>query len=313
MCWKSARVAFQPAAMVVPAGDQLVALVAHRRSFRATLPDGVRGSATVKAISLGTLKRRQARRAPRAQLLGLELGVGHDGGDDRLAPLRVRAAVDGGLDHVGVRLEHRLDLGGRHVLAAGDDRVGLAPGDAQRAVGAPLAQVAGGEHRAPVRPRRHRRPADEDLAVAGHPHARAEQRRAERRDLRARLGQAVGRRDRHAGRGRASLQRGGRRRAAEQRPAQRRRLAQPGVEQALQRRGDERDDGRPIVVHQRVEHAIGVEALVDDRRRRVDRRAHHDRQAADVRERQRAQPALGRDPGPARPPSPARSTASCRR
>ena len=215
--------------------------------FARPCPSGVRGSATVKAISLGTLNRRQALRAPRAQLLGLDVGIGDDGCHDRLAPLGVRAAVDGRLDHVGVRLEHRLDLGRRHVLAAGDDRVGLAPGDGQRAVGAPLPQVAGGEH-GPIRPaRRHRRPADEDLAVAGHAHARAEQRRAERGDLRARLGQPVGRRHRHAGRGRPSLKRGGRRRAAEQRPAQRRRLAQPGVEQALQRGGDERDDRRPVL------------------------------------------------------------------
>ena len=280
--------------MRVPAGDQLVALVAHRRSFRATLPDGVRGSATVKAMSLGTLKRRQARRAPRAQLLGLDVGIGHDGGDDRLAPLGVARAR-------GRRPRRR--RGGprapprpRPARRSRRRRRSCRPCARRRAARRPGATRRGRRWRAPAdrsRPRRDRRPADEDLAVAGDPHARAEQRRAERGDLRARLGQAVGRRDRHAGRGRAPLQRGGRGRAAEQRPAQRRRLAQPGVEQALQRGRHERDDRRPVVAHQRVEHAIGVEALVDDRRRRVDRRAHHDRQAADVRERQRAQPALG--------------------
>ena len=43
----------------------------------------------------------------------------------------------------GVRFEHRLDLGGRDVLAAGDDRVGLAPGDRQAAVVVERAEVAG--------------------------------------------------------------------------------------------------------------------------------------------------------------------------
>ena len=66
-------------------------------------------------------------------------------------------------------------------------------------------------------------------------------------DLRAGLGQPVGRRDRDAGRGRALQQRGGDRRAAQQRPAQRGRVAQPGVEQPRERRRHERDDasGRP--------------------------------------------------------------------
>jgi hypothetical protein len=200
--------------------------------------------------------------------------------------------VDGGLEDVGVRLEHGLDLGRRDVLAAGDDRVRLAPDDAQGAVGPPLPQVARGQHR--PRARRHRRTADEDLAVGGEAHLRAEERRPEGGDLRARLGEPVGRRDRHPGGRGAPLQRRRGGRAAEQRPAQGGRLAQPGVEQALQRGRDERDHRRGLLPQQRVDDAIGVEALVHERRRAVDRRAHDDRQPADVRERQRAQPAFAR-------------------
>ena len=64
-------------------------------------------------------------------------------------------------------LEHGLDLGGRDVLAAADDRVGLAPGDAQPAVLVEAAQIAGvqpavgGERR-----RRDGRPAHQDLPSA---------------------------------------------------------------------------------------------------------------------------------------------------
>ena len=43
---------------------------------------------------------------------------------------------------------------------------------------------------------------------------------------------------------------------------------------------------------ERVQHAVGLEALVHDRGGRVDRRAQQDREPADVRQRQRAQPAL---------------------
>ena len=47
----------------------------------------------------------------------------------------------------GMRLEHRLDLGRRDVLAAGDDRVGLAAGDREAAVGVERAEVAGAQRR----------------------------------------------------------------------------------------------------------------------------------------------------------------------
>ena len=66
----------------------------------------------------------------------------------------VGAADDRGLEDGGVRLQDRLDLGGRDVLAAGDDRVGLAPDDLQEAVVIEGAEVAGVQPRARVRARR---------------------------------------------------------------------------------------------------------------------------------------------------------------
>ena len=81
--------------------------------------------------------------------------------------------------------------------------------------------------------------------------------------------------------------------AAGERRAQRRRPLQPGVEQPRKRRRDEADE-RDLLLAQRLQHALGLKALVHDRGRRVDRRAHEDRQPADMRQRQRAQPALAR-------------------
>src|ERR1700722_6364658 len=57
----------------------------------------------------------------------------HDDRRDGLAPVLIGAGHDRRLEHVGVGLEHRLDLRGRDVLAAADDRVGLAPGNPQPA------------------------------------------------------------------------------------------------------------------------------------------------------------------------------------
>ena len=99
--------------------------------------------------------------------------------------------------------------------------------------------------------------------------------------------------------------------AAGQRAAQRSRSTQTGVEQPRERRRHERHE-RHVVLAQRLQHPVGVEALVHDRRRRVDARAQQDRKAADVAHRQRAQPALARGRGQARRQSRARSTGSCR-
>ena len=63
-------------------------------------------------------------------------------------------------------LEDSLDLGGRDVLAAADDRVGLAPGDAQPAVLVEDAEVAGVQPAiAGERAGRDGRPGDEDLPL----------------------------------------------------------------------------------------------------------------------------------------------------
>jgi hypothetical protein len=53
--------------------------------------------------------------------------------------------VDDRLADGRVLLEDGLDLRGGDVLAAGDDRVGLAPDDRQRAVGPPGAEIAGAQ------------------------------------------------------------------------------------------------------------------------------------------------------------------------
>ena len=65
---------------------------------------------------------------------------------------RVRAAVDGGLGDRRVLEQDRLDLGRRDVLAAGDDRVGLAPETRQAPVAVERAEVAGVQQPAPARP-----------------------------------------------------------------------------------------------------------------------------------------------------------------
>ena len=123
--------------------------------------------------------------------------------------------------------------------------------------------------------------------------ARAEERDAGGRDLRAGLGQPVGRGDGDAGvRRRAGAARvaAARRRAAPSaaragwsRPASSRRVSVVGTSETTV---------GPCGSSSACEHAVGLEALVDDRGRAVDRGAQQDRQAADVAQRQRAEPAL---------------------
>ncbi len=81
----------------------------------------------------GTLKRASRPATHVAQLLRVGGRAQHDARRDRLPPLRVRAAEHAGVGDGGVREQRRLDLGGRDVLAAGDDRVGLAADDLQAA------------------------------------------------------------------------------------------------------------------------------------------------------------------------------------
>src|SRR5262249_36671055 len=65
----------------------------------------------------------------------------HDAGTHPLAPLEIRYADHGGLLDRGMRLQDRLDLRRRDVLAAADDHVVLAAGDVEVAVGVEPAHV----------------------------------------------------------------------------------------------------------------------------------------------------------------------------
>ncbi len=66
----------------------------------------------------------------------------HDEGAHALAPLGIVDADDRDLGHLGVRLEHGLDLGGVHVHAAGDDHVALAALDEEAAVAVAPREIA---------------------------------------------------------------------------------------------------------------------------------------------------------------------------
>jgi hypothetical protein len=91
-----------------------------------------------------------------------------------LAPALVRDAEDGHLVHAGMPREHRLDLDGVHVLAAGDDHVLGAVDHEEVAVLVLTGEVAGAVPavhqggRGRVRPvpvaEHHVRPADPELA-----------------------------------------------------------------------------------------------------------------------------------------------------
>ncbi len=105
----------------------------------------MRGSGSAASSKrLGTLYGASARAqcARSSSTSTLSARARHDDRRDRLAPLRVRAAEHGRLEHLRMRLEHGLDLGGRDVLAAADDRVGLAPGHAQAPALVELAEIA---------------------------------------------------------------------------------------------------------------------------------------------------------------------------
>src|SRR5205823_12637798 len=70
-------------------------------------------------------------------------GPGHDKGDDLLAPIRVRASNDRGLDQIGVAQQHLLDLARIDVAAAGNDHVLRAVAQGQKAVLVDAAEIAG--------------------------------------------------------------------------------------------------------------------------------------------------------------------------
>ena len=90
--------------------DVTAAASTARRSRR-SLPELVRGSTVVKLIVLGTLN--AARRSRQwARSSGSPIGSRATERPHRLAPLLVRHAVDGRLEHGGMRFEDRLDLAG---------------------------------------------------------------------------------------------------------------------------------------------------------------------------------------------------------
>ena len=170
----------------------------------------------------------------------------HERGD-RLAPQRVRAGEDGGLDHVRVLGQHGLDLGGRDVLPARDDHVALAAVTISRPSLVEPAEVAGAQ----AAERVDGAAGDEDLAVGGDRDADARQRAARGLevarlgdgDRRARLREPVARADRERrrrARARSSA------RGIGPPPSRIRRSVGPGrrarVEQPLELGRDERGD-----------------------------------------------------------------------
>ena len=180
-------------AIAAPRCAELSPFVPNRRSsLRRSLPERVRGSgSSTNDTCLGTLCAGEPAGAVGTQRLTVEHRPRprHDDRRDGLAPVLVGAGHDRRLEHVGVGLEHRLDLRGRDVLAAADDRVGLAPGHPQPALVVEHAEVAGVQPAvAGERAGRDGRPGDEDLPLLpgaqgllrirrriDDPHARAEQ------------------------------------------------------------------------------------------------------------------------------------------
>ena len=189
----------------------------ERERGAAACPTAVRGSLGDEAIALGTLKPRQPGTTVRAQLVVGAAGAvaQHDRRDDRLAPLRRPGGRRPPASATaGCARQHRLDLGRGDVLAAGDDRVGLAAGD--DAAGRRAPRRRGRRCAGAARRRRHGRARDEDLAVA--PRARRRCRTAARRRSSPASRPRSARRSRSTGRPRSAA----RSSSAAARPARRR-------------------------------------------------------------------------------------------
>ena len=142
--------------LLAPAGAALLAVVVgvgHVSSRRSSLPEGVRGSCVDELERLRDLVAREPLGAVLAQLGGARrrarprgtTSAVTDSPHSGCGAARTRAASA----TRGVLLEHRLDLGGRDVLAAGDDRVALA---ADRRSGGPASSR---RPRSPVRSASH--------------------------------------------------------------------------------------------------------------------------------------------------------------
>src|SRR5690606_8225448 len=112
-------------------GEQLLQLAADQ------LPGGVAGQRARRHEDevLGQLERRQMLPAGRAQRVGGHLAVVRDDGDRHLAPRRVGAADDTGLQHAGQAQQDALDLGRVDVLATAFDHVLDAVDEREPAVG----------------------------------------------------------------------------------------------------------------------------------------------------------------------------------
>ena len=116
-----------------------------RSSRFSTLPIALRGRLSTNATSarrwvLPTLALVQAFSAA-ASIDGVR--PQHHEGHRRLAPFLRRHADHGGFEHVGVLGQHRFDVAGIDVEAAGDDHVLLAVHQREKAVGVEPADVAG--------------------------------------------------------------------------------------------------------------------------------------------------------------------------
>ena len=195
----------------------------HRSSRRSSLPERVRGSGCARSIERAwapcTARARARSGRAAASARALRPSRAHDDRRDRLAPALVGQAETAASSTSGWRLEHGLDLGRRDVLAAADDRVGLAAADAQppalveraevaacaasrRRASAPGATVGPAIRISPSSAIRTRvqNSGGPALVVALALDAR---RRPARGDLRAALGEAVGEAHRHAGGARA--------------------------------------------------------------------------------------------------------------
>ena len=150
-----------------------------------------------------------------ASSVGGPLRVGHDEGDDPLAPLVVVARRDRDLRNAGKLGEHLLDRVGPHVLAAGDDQVVAATVHDEPAVVVERADVTGREpalRGASGRCRRGSSAAASALAAGccrrrRRSHLDAVERHPVVDDAAAGLGHAVGRRRRWRGASRAEPRR----------------------------------------------------------------------------------------------------------
>ena len=118
-----------------------------RSSRLSTLPDGLRGSASMKVTSFGTLNLASWPRqcSTSSSAVAVAPGAQRDEGHRHLAPPLVGAGHHGHLEHGVVLVEHPLDLGAGDVLAARHDHVLEPVDDEQVAVLVADADVAGVE------------------------------------------------------------------------------------------------------------------------------------------------------------------------